>query len=72
VEASKNVRIAWLGLALIVAGTIPALWAVGQLSDGLAEVPHHWWSTVAIVPIALGILTTAAGLFGLSRSSPRS
>ena len=71
-EASKNVRIAWLGLALIVAGTIPALWAVGHLSEGLAEVPRHWWSTLAVLPIMLGIIMTAVGLFGLSRSSLRS
>ena len=67
----RDVRLAWLGLALIVVGTIPALWAVGELSDGLVELPRHWWSTIAALPIAVGVVTTAAGLTRLSRSSPR-
>jgi len=64
----KRLRFAWLGLALIVAGTVAALWAVGELPDGLAELPRHWWSTLAALPIALGVVTTAVALTRLSRS----
>jgi len=68
VRGQSAVRYAWLGLAAIVVGMIPALWAVGNLSDGLAELPRHWWSTVAALPIALGVVTTAIALTKLSRS----
>lgn len=63
----KDARFAWVGLALIVFGVIPALWATGELSDGLVELPRHWWSTIAALPIALGIMMTAVGLLRLSR-----
>src|SRR5262249_38760415 len=71
VESRKDGRIAWVGLALIVVGTVAALWAVGQLADGVAELPRHWWSTLAALPMALGIVITAAGLAKLSRSPSR-
>jgi MFS superfamily sulfate permease-like transporter len=70
-EQRHDVQMAWLGFALVVAGTIAALWAVGNLNGGLAEVPHHWWSTLATIPIILGVATTAAGLVRLSRASAR-
>jgi hypothetical protein len=69
---SKGTTLAWVGLTIIVAGTIPALWAAGELAGGLTELLRHWWSTVATLPLGVGILTTMAGLVKVSRtrSSP--
>lgn len=62
------VRYAWLGLAIIIVGAITALWAVGNLTDGLTELPRHWWSTLAALPIVLGVATTATALTRLAQS----
>jgi hypothetical protein len=67
VERKDNVLVAWIGLGLVVVGSIAALWAVGNLADGLAELPHHWWSTLATVPMAIGVAITTLALARLSR-----
>jgi len=58
---------AWLGLALMVAGVIPALWAAGELSQGLIELPRHWWSALATMPLGLGMVLTTAALLRARR-----
>ena len=68
-RGSKEIRSAWLGLALTAVGAITALWAAGELSDGLIELPRHWWSTLATLPVAIGIVATAVSLMRLSRTS---
>lgn len=42
-------------------------WAVGQLQDGAAELPQHWWSTAPLVVSGLGVLLAALTLSGLRR-----
>lgn len=59
--------LAWLGLALTIAGVIPALWAAGELSEGLVALPRHWWSALATLPLALGIVLTTAALLRAQR-----
>jgi hypothetical protein len=67
-RGSREIRFAWLGLALIAVGAITALWAAGELSGGLVELPRHWWSTLATLPITVGIVVTAVSLTRLARS----
>ena len=66
----KNTEtVAWLGLALIAVGVLPALWAAGELTGGSTELLRHWWSGIAIVPLVLGIAVTAIGIARLSRGT---
>lgn len=58
----RTTSVAWLGLALIAAGVIPALWAAGELMGGMLEIPRHWWSGLAMVPLLIGVAFTAFGL----------
>ena len=59
---NRTTSVAWLGLVLIAAGVIPALWAAGELMGGILEIPHHWWSGLAMVPLLIGVAITAFGL----------
>lgn len=46
-------------VALSVMGVLVLAWTATALHDGLAELPTHWWSTLAAVPLAAGILAGA-------------
>jgi hypothetical protein len=59
--------LAWTGFVLVVAGLFPAAWAIGELAEGVIEVPRHWWSTLSVLPLVAGLFMTAAGLVGLGR-----
>ena len=65
----RTESVAWLGLALVVVGVPPALWAAGELTGGLTEIPRHWWSGMAIIPLAIGIAVTAIGIARLAKSN---
>ena len=39
---------------LIAVGLFGTGWAVGQLQDGAAELPRHWWSSAPVALTALG------------------
>lgn len=58
---SRSTTLAWVGLTVIVAGTIPAVWAAGELASGLAELPRHWWSTLATLPVGVGSSPRSSG-----------
>jgi hypothetical protein len=55
-------RLLMVGVALLVLGAVTTTWAVTELSNGLIELPMHWWSTAAALPLALGVLLTGWGL----------
>jgi hypothetical protein len=63
----RSTRVAWLGLMLIATGLLPALWAASEVAGGLIDVSRHWWSTLAIAPIAVGVAMTAIGLARANR-----
>jgi hypothetical protein len=57
-----TMRPLWIVAAALVAlGLAGAAWATPQLADGVAEIPGHWWSTLAVMPLVVG-LALAAGL----------
>jgi hypothetical protein len=49
----------WAAVLLVVIGVEGLLWSVPQLQDGLTEVPMHWWSTLAVLPMAVGLAMLA-------------
>ena len=55
-------RLLLLALACAVAGGVGAAWAAANLADGLAEIPNHWWSTLAVSPLGLSAALTLAGV----------
>ena len=62
-------RLLIVGIALVVVGAVTTTWAVTELSNGLLEIPMHWWSTAAALPLALGVLLTAWGMRQRLRTS---
>jgi len=55
-------ELAWIGLMLVLAGLLTLSWAILQLSEGLRELPRHWWSGLATTPLLAGLALTAIGL----------
>lgn len=56
------VRRAGLGVlsgALLLAGAAGAWWSQANLSEGIGEIPRHWWSTAACLPLAAAVLLAA-------------
>jgi hypothetical protein len=51
-----------IGLALMVLGVIGAAWSSTELTSGFAEIPQHWWSTLASLPLILGAIVVVLGL----------
>ena len=58
--------IAWTGLVLTVVGALAALWAAGELQGGVPDLLRHWWSTLAILLLLLGLAVTAIGIARLT------
>lgn len=56
-----------LSVALFAAGVAGSAWAIGQLREGAAELPQHWWSSAPLVVAGLGVLLAALTLSGLRR-----
>lgn len=44
-----------LAVCSALLGSVTLAWAATSLNDGLAEVPHHWWSVAAALPLALAV-----------------
>ncbi len=61
-EQVRNPSARCAAAVLTVIGLIGTAWAVPQLQHGLAEVPMHWWSTLAALPAALGASLLALSL----------
>jgi uncharacterized membrane protein YeaQ/YmgE (transglycosylase-associated protein family) len=57
-----------VGLALMVLGVIGALWSSTELTSGFAEIPQHWWSTLATLPLILGAIVLVLGLSRRART----
>jgi hypothetical protein len=51
-----------IGLAFIVLGVIGAVWSSTELTSGFAEIPQHWWSTLASLPLLVGAILVVLGL----------
>lgn len=64
---SGGIATAWFGLVLILGGLGSSTWAMGQLAEGVREIPQHWWSSLAVLPLLAGIAVTAVGLFRARR-----
>ncbi len=59
------------GLGLVVLGLVGGFWATPRLADGIVEIPLHWWSMLAVLPLVGGIvLLAAAWWLGRSRGGP--
>ena len=63
----RTTRVAWLGLMLIATGMVPALWAAAELTGGVLDITRHWWSSLAMAPLALGVVITAIGIARVNR-----
>ncbi len=63
----RSTRVAWLGLMLIATGVLPALWAASEVAGGVLDIARHWWSTVAIAPLVVGVVMTAIGVARVNR-----
>jgi hypothetical protein len=50
-RALRVIAIGLLGLGLAGGG-----WAATQLTDGVVEIPMHWWSSLAVLPLPVGIV----------------
>lgn len=54
-ERKDHVRyLGVVGLGLIALGLGGVWWAVPRLAHGLVEIPQHWWSTLAVLPLIAG------------------
>jgi hypothetical protein len=40
--------------ALVVLGAVGGMWAAANLTDGVVEIPGHWWSSLAVAPLLAG------------------
>ena len=58
-EEGYDARMILLGAVLMTVGALGGMWSAGELTDGIAEIPRHWWSTLAIVPLVAGIVVLA-------------
>jgi len=61
---------AWflVGAILVIAGTVGVAWSAPQLTHGLVEIPGHWWSTLASVPLLVGAVILVMRLRRRTRS----
>ncbi len=44
-------------------------WAASLLEGGFAALPSHWWSSLAVLPVAAGLALLAAPLTARGGSS---
>lgn len=51
-----------IGVALMVSGAIGAVWSATELTNGLVEIPQHWWSGLATLPLLVGAVLMLLGL----------
>jgi hypothetical protein len=55
-RVEKAVRkLVLVGTLLVVVGALATAWASGELGGGIAEIPRHWWSTLATLPLLAGV-----------------
>lgn len=50
------------GTVFVVAGALSLAWAAGELNEGIAEIPRHWWSMLASFPFAIGVALLLIGV----------
>jgi hypothetical protein len=52
---------AWIAavIALAVLGGLGAVLSAAALQDGVREIPRHWWSTLATLPLLAAALLAA-------------
>ncbi|MDQ4070088.1 MAG: hypothetical protein M3203_11540, partial [Actinomycetota bacterium] len=44
-----------VAVMLVAVGGVAVTWAVTELQGGIAELPSHWWSGLATVPLLAGL-----------------
>lgn len=54
----RNLRAA--GIGLVAVGLAGVAWVIPQLADGIIELPFHWWSSLAALPLVAGTALLAA------------
>jgi hypothetical protein len=59
------------GAALVLAGAAGTWWSQANLSGGVGEIPRHWWSTAACLPLAAAALLAAWSSAGRFRNRRR-
>ena len=73
VNLAAHAALAWsdvamfrvISLLLAAAALVMFGFTVGQLADGVHEIPQHWWSSISA---AVAILALTAAIVGLTRS----
>jgi hypothetical protein len=55
---------------LVVASAFSLGYVVNDLQAGVAEVPHHWWSSLALVVAVISIAARAALASVYTRKPP--
>lgn len=74
-DVERAVRRAGLGAlsgaALLLAGAAGVWWSQANLSEGIGEIPRHWWSTAACLPLAAAALLAAWSSAGRLRNRRR-
>lgn len=45
-----------IAVALAALGLGGAAWVTPQLAHGVGEIPMHWWSSLAVLPLGVGIV----------------
>lgn len=53
------------GLSVVALSLFLLGYATAELSGGIGEVPNHWWSTLPVLGIGIGL-----GLSWFARSRP--
>lgn len=59
------------GAALLLAGAAGVWWSQANLSEGIGEIPRHWWSAAACLPLAAAALLAAWSSAGRLRNRRR-
>jgi hypothetical protein len=52
-------RLRVIAVGLVALGLGGAGWATPQLTHGVVEIPMHWWSTLAVLPLGAGAVLAA-------------
>ncbi|MDQ4145428.1 MAG: hypothetical protein M3198_17140 [Actinomycetota bacterium] len=50
----------WLAVVLILVGAAGAAWSAGELTNGISEIPRHWWSSAPTAALFVGLALLAA------------
>jgi hypothetical protein len=67
-EAAMRRTLVILSAVMAALGAVGLAWSTPRLTGGIAEVPGHWWSTLAVSPLPLAaVLAVLAWRTGARR-----